>query len=172
VPGSDREFVDADDLGAGTASPIELLLHVELVEILDRVPVEVPVLGHVLDGGQPTVAADADGEALREVGVVGQPVEAFAFHGLAHPTGDAPDRALQVDAAATAVEVADSSRGLIVEGAMAEAAHTADGFFRRRRRVMTTASGSPKTPRMVAAGSKPGNEYNSRSRVKSAMRPS
>jgi hypothetical protein len=97
------------------------------------------LIGHVLDGGQPTVATDLDREASGVAWVVGQPVEAFAFHGLAHPTGDAPDRALQVDAAATAVEVADSSRGLIVEGAMAEAAHAAEGFFRRRRRVMTTA---------------------------------
>jgi hypothetical protein len=154
---ADRDLVDPDRPRPRRAGARELGPHVLLVEVLDRVPVEVPVLGHVLDGGQPTVAADADGEALREVGVVGQPVEAFAFHGLAHPTVDAADRALQVNAAATAIEVADPSWGLIVEGAMAEAAHAAACFFRRRRREMTTAHGSPKTPRMVAAGSKPGN---------------
>jgi hypothetical protein len=77
--------------------------------------------------------------ALERVAGVGQPVETFAFHGLTHSTGDAADRELQVDAAATTVEVADSTRGLVVEGAMSGAAYAAGRFFRRRRRVMTTA---------------------------------
>jgi hypothetical protein len=46
-----------------------------------------------------------------------------------HPTVNAADRALQVDAAAAAVEVADPSRGLVVEGAVAGAAHAAARFF-------------------------------------------
>ena len=102
-------------------------------------PVEVQVLGNVLDGGQAAVAADADGEALGVVRVVGEPVEAFAFHGVAVPTVDAANGELQVDASAAAIEVADLSEGLIVEGAMAGAAHSAARFFRRRRREMTTA---------------------------------
>ena len=139
MPGSDREFVDANDLGAGAASPVELLLHVQLVEVLDGVPVEVPVLGNILHRSDATVATDPDGEALSEVRVVGQPVEVFAFHGLALATENASDRELQVDAAATAIEVTDPSRGSIVEGSMAEAADATACFFRRRWRAMTTA---------------------------------
>jgi hypothetical protein len=103
------------------------------------VPVEVPILGNILNGGHTTVATDPDGEAPGELRVVGQPVEAFAFHGLTHSTGDAADRELQVDAAATTVEVADATRGLVIEEAMAGAAYAAGRFFRRRRRVTTTA---------------------------------
>jgi hypothetical protein len=139
VPRADGEFVDADDFGAGVAGPIELLPHVLLVEFLDGMPVEVPVLGNVLDGGEATVAADPDGEALGVVRVVGQPVEAFAFHGMAPATADASDGELQVDAPAAAIEVAYPSKGLVVEGAMAGAAPATAGFFRRRRRAMTTA---------------------------------
>ena len=134
VPGADGEFVDADDLGSRAAGAVELLPHVLLVELLDGVPIEVQVLGHVLDGGDPAVAADAEGEALGVKRVVGEPVEAFALHGLALPAEDAADGEFQVDAPAAAVEVADPSRGLIVEGAMAGAAHSAACFFRRRRR--------------------------------------
>ena len=139
MPGSNREFVDADDLGAGAAGPVELLLHVPLVEVLDGVPVEVPVLGNILHCSDATGAIDPDGEALSEMRVVGQPVEVFAFHGLALATEDASDRKLQVDAATIAIEVTDRSRGSIVEGSIAEAADATAWFFRRRWRAMTTA---------------------------------
>jgi len=139
VTGPDREFVDADDFGGGAADAIELLLHVLLVEVLDRVPLEEQVLGHVLDGGDPAVASDPEGKAPGVVRVVGDPVEAFAFHGLALPAEDPADGDFQVDASAAAVEVADAAQGLIVERPMAGAALTATRFFRRRRRATTTA---------------------------------
>ena len=102
-------------------------------------PVEVQVLGHVLDGGEAAVAANPEGKALGVVRVVGQPIEAFAFHGLAVATEDASDGELQVDAPAAAIEIAYLSKGLIVEGALAGTTQAAAGFFRRRRREMTTA---------------------------------
>jgi hypothetical protein len=116
-----------------------LLPHVLLVEVLDGVPLEELVLGDILDRGEATGASDPNGEALSVMGVVGEPVEAFAFHGLALPTEDAADRDFRVDAPAAASEVADPAPGLIVERPVAGAAVTAAGFFRRRRRAMTTA---------------------------------
>lgn len=141
MPRPDREFVAADDLGAGMACPVELLLHVRLVEIFDGVPVEMKVLGSVLDGGDTTVASrfHRDREALGVTRVVGKPVELFAFHGLAVATADAPNVDLQVDAPAAAIEVAYPASRLIVEGAMTGAAQAAACFFRRRFRAMTTA---------------------------------
>jgi hypothetical protein len=146
VAGADGEFVDADDLRSGLADAIELFAHVLFVEFLDGVPVEVEVLGDILDGGEPAVASDADGEASGRAGVVGEPVESFAFHGAAHLAEDAPAGELQVDAPPAAVEVADLARVLIVEGPMVGSTHSAGSFFRRRLREMTTAKGSPNMP--------------------------
>ena len=109
-------------------------------------------------GGEATIAANANGEALRVVWVVGKPVEAFAFHGLAMAAEDATDGELQIDTPAAAVEITDISWRLIIKGTVGGAAHAAACFFRRRRREMTTAYGSPKMPRTVAAGLKPGKE--------------
>jgi hypothetical protein len=126
------------------------------VEFLDGVPVEVEVLGDILDGGVSTVASDADGEALGEVRVVGEPFESFAFHGIAPPTCNATDGELQVDASPAAVEIAGLTRGLIVEGVMDGATLSAGGFLRSRRSGMTAAERSPKTPWMCVLGTNPG----------------
>ena len=139
MAGTDGEFVDADDLGAGLTDVGQLLAHVLLVEFLDGVPVEVEVLGDILDRGEPAVTSDADGEAVGVARIVGEPVESFAFHGTTPPAGDAADGKLEVDASSAAVEIADGSRVVIVEGAMAGAAVAAECFFRSLRREMTTA---------------------------------
>ena len=139
VPRADGQFVDADDLGAGSADAFELFAHVLLVEFLDGVPVEVEVLGDVCDGGEPAIASDADGEATGVAGVVGEPVESFAFHGLALPTGDAANGELQMDATPAAVEIANAAKLLIVERAVDGSTHSTGGFFRRRSSGMTTA---------------------------------
>ena len=47
---ADRDLVDADHLWARAARSRELRLHVLLLQLLDRVPVQMQFLGHVLDG--------------------------------------------------------------------------------------------------------------------------
>jgi hypothetical protein len=93
------------------------------------VPLEVQGLGHVLHSGRAAVPGDADGEALGVTWVVSQPIEAFAFHGVAVATVDRADGEFEVDTQVATIEVAYLSERLIVEGAMRSAAHAAGCFF-------------------------------------------
>ncbi len=61
----DRDLVDADHLRRRRPRPPQLLPHVLLLELLDRVPVEMQFLGDVLDGRGPAAPADVEGEPLR-----------------------------------------------------------------------------------------------------------
>jgi hypothetical protein len=63
----------------------------------------------------------------------------------------------EIDAFVAAGEIADPSRPLVVMAAILLAAAAAESFFRRRCKVITTAQRSPKTPRIVGRGAKPGN---------------
>jgi len=135
----DGNFINTDDLGSGGAGTIELLLHVLFVEILDRMPFEVEVLGDILHGGDSAVASDTNGEAMGVAWIVGQPIETFAFHGITRSAVDASNGDVKVDASSSGIEVADVARGLVVERVMDDAADAAGGFFERRRSGITTA---------------------------------
>ena len=54
-------------------------------------------------------------------------------------------------------EIPGTPGSLVVVGPMYLPANAAHRFFRRRRKVMSTAKGSPKTPRTLGCGTKPGN---------------
>lgn len=62
VPFANRYLVSADQLGGGLAHTRELRLHVLHFQLLDRVPVEVEFLGHVLDGRRATAPRHTGGE--------------------------------------------------------------------------------------------------------------
>src|SRR5262249_42172382 len=141
------DLVDAEDPGSGVAGPAELLAHILLVEFLDRVPIEQEFLGHFLDGGFATPSAQEEGKALGVQRVVGEPVQPFALHAPAPRTLDPAPRVDEIDALVATGEVAGTPESLVVIGAIHLPADTASRFFRRRRRVMSTAKGSPKTPR-------------------------
>ncbi len=79
----DGDLVDADHPRRRFADPAELLPHVLLVQLLDGVPVEEEFLGHLLDRGLATAPAHEEGKAFGVERVVGEPVQAFVFHGLA-----------------------------------------------------------------------------------------
>jgi hypothetical protein len=157
VPLADGDLVDADDPRRRAARPTELLPHVLLVQLLHGVPVEVQLLGDRLDGALPASPPDVEGEPPGVERVVRQPVQPFAFHAATPTAVDPPYRQVEVDAAIATGDVADTPRSLVVEGAVGAPAHAAARFFRRRRRVMTTAQRSPNSPRRSADGVKPGN---------------
>ena len=69
--------------GRRLAGAAELLGHVLLVQLLDRVPIEVQLLGHRLDRTVPATSPHEEGEPLGVERIVGQPVEAFGLHGAA-----------------------------------------------------------------------------------------
>jgi len=131
---ADRHLVDADDLRSwGTGTP-ELLTHVLLLQLLDGVPVEVKLLGDILDGGGSAATPHVEGEALGVARIVGQPVELLALHLVAREAGDAAHDELEVDAPVAAREVANPMDLLIVEGPVPSSTDTTRRFFRRLRR--------------------------------------
>jgi len=134
-----------------------LLGHVLLVQLLDGVPVEEQVLGDLLDRRRAAAATDEEGEPLGVQRVVGQPVQALAFDTAAPRAQHPADGEVEVDALVAAVQIAGATGPLIVVGAEDLPADAAERFFRRRRRVTTTAPGSPNSPRTCCRGTKPGN---------------
>src|ERR1039457_5807317 len=77
---ADRDLIDADRLGPRPARAGELGLHVLLLQRLDRIPVELQLLGNVLDRRLPTALAHVMGKALRIERVVRQEIEPLALH--------------------------------------------------------------------------------------------
>ena len=87
---ADRDFVDADRLGARRAGPRDLGPHVLHLQRLDRVPVELQFLGDIADRGLRAAAPDVEGKAFGEVRIVRQKIQPFALHGAATPARHAP----------------------------------------------------------------------------------
>jgi hypothetical protein len=157
VPLADGDLVDPDEPWRGAPGPAELFLHVLLVEFLDRMPVQVQFLGDRPDGALAAAPPDVEGEPLGVERVIRQPLQPLALHAATPGAVDPSYREVEVDPPVATGDVADAARPLIVEGARTAPAHPAVRFFRRRRRVMTTAQGSPKRPRTSAIGTNPGN---------------
>ena len=64
VPLPDRDLVDADHLRPWLAGSSELLLHVLLLERLDRVPVQMQFLGDILDRRGSASTSDVEAKRL------------------------------------------------------------------------------------------------------------
>ena len=84
VPLSDRDFINANHLRSWLARLGKLRSHVLLIELLDRVPVELELLGDVLDRGRATAPPYVIGKALGIKRVVGQKLQSLdrRFHPL------------------------------------------------------------------------------------------
>jgi hypothetical protein len=156
VPLGDSNLVDADHPRGRVAGSSQLLAHVLLVQLLDGMPIEEEFLGYLFDGSLPAATAHEEGEPLGVEGIVGQPVQAFVLHAPAPRALDAAKLEDEVDAFVATGEVADAARPLVVMTAVHLPTDAAQSFFRRRRRVRSTAAGSPKTPRTRGRGTKPG----------------
>jgi len=166
VPLADRDFVDADGLGSGGARPGQLCRHVLLLQRLDRVPVEMQLLGHVLDRRLPATPAHVKGEALGVQRIVGQEVKRLPLHLAAGLAMNAPDFEVQVNTGIGTGQVAYPAYLPIVPTAVPPATGATSCFFERRARVITRAFGSPKTPLTFVWGRNPGKVYASRRRLR------
>jgi hypothetical protein len=96
--------------------------------------------------------------------VVGQELEALAFHFAACPATYAPHLELEKYPRVAARKIADAADRAVVPAAMQASTTTASRFFERRLSLMMRALESPKMPRTVASGRNPGNEYASHNR--------
>src|SRR5712692_3534529 len=159
------DFVDANDGGRGRSSTPELLAHVLHLQGFDGLPIEVQFARHVVNRRAAAAAADVEGKAFGVEGIVRQPGELLLFHGTTPATLDAANLELQVDTGVATGQVADPPQLAVVMGALGLAAHATSCFFRRRCKDTRRALGSPKMPRTMAAGRKPGNRYVSGSRM-------
>ena len=166
----DRDLIDADHLGTRCTLPAQLLPHVLLLQLLDRFPVEMKLLGDVPDGRCSTPPADEERKALGVERIVREPVERLTLHLAAAPTRHPPQLHLQVHTLVAARQIANAPDPLVVVAPVPSATDTACRFFRRRVSETSSAMRSPKTPWTSAPGTTPGNRYASRnSRRRTAL---
>src|SRR3984885_2230980 len=156
---ADRDFVDADRLGARRAGTLDLGPHVLHFQCLDRVPVELQFLGDIADRGLRAAAPDIECKTFGEVRIVRQKIQPFALHGAATPARDAPYLEFQNNPQSCTRQVANLPYPTVVPALLGPPATSADRFFERRSRLTIRTSGSPKTPRTVSFGRNPANEY-------------
>ena len=150
--------------GAGVPARASCAPHVLLVEFLDRLPIETQLLGDILDRRGAATPADEGGEPLCVKRIVGQELETLPPHLAARLAKHASDLELEIDARVAARQIAHAPHRAIVPAPMQAAAVGAVRFFERRFSLTMRAFGSPKMPRTVLSGRKPGNAYASHSR--------
>src|SRR5262249_23679268 len=141
--------------------------------LFDRVPIEVELLCHILDRCLAAAPANKVGEPLRKMRVVGQKLELLTFHFATRPTEDASYLDFEKNARVSAREIAHATDRAIIPTLTLGPADATQRFFERRLSSIMRALKSPKRPRTVATGRKPGKAYASwsrRFRVRVAIR--
>src|ERR1700676_3464205 len=156
---ANRDLVDADRPGTRRAGTRELDPHVLLLQRLDRVPVELELLGDIADRGLPAAAADIERKAFGEVRIVRQKIQPFALHCATTTARHPPHFDFENNPKSCARQVANLSNPPVVPPLPDPPATAANRFFERRSRRTIRTSGSPNTPRTVAFARKPANEY-------------
>ena len=154
---ADRYLVDADHLRTRRARALELGFHVLLVQRLDRVPVQRQFRRHILDRRRPTAPADIISKALGVERIVRQEVEPLPLHLATTAAVDPPHLQFQKYPRVAARQIAHPADLAVVPAHLDATATAASRFFERRLSVITRAFGSPKIPRTVGSGRKPGN---------------
>jgi hypothetical protein len=142
-----RHLIDPADLRPRHPDPPELLAHILLIQLLDRLPVQMKLVGHVLQGGGPAASSHKEGKPLRVKGIVGDPRWALLPHHATALAQDTPDFDRQIHAGISTRKIPDLARLAIVKRPMRSPARAADRFFPRRTSRRIRAFGSPKHPR-------------------------
>src|SRR4026207_1768570 len=164
VPFANRYLVDTDDLWSWFSRLGQLRLHVLLVQLLDRVPVQFEFLGHIFDGRRATAPSHIISKALVVKRVVRQKLHALALHFATAPTKDSAHLELQVYPGIAARQVPNLPNSAVVPTLLHFPATAAGSFFERRTTLTMRALGLPKTPRTVGVGRNPANAYASHNR--------
>ena len=94
---ADGDLIDTDGPRRRQPRPLDLLLHVELIQVLHRSVVQTFHLGHRLVRHIPAQLAHMRRKALGVARVVRQPVQVFYMHTTAPTTVDAPTLVFQID---------------------------------------------------------------------------
>jgi hypothetical protein len=154
VPFSNRDFINANHLRSWPARLSKLRSHVLLIQLLDRVPVELELLGNVLDRGRATAPPHVVSKALGIKRVVGQKLQPLALHFAATPALDSAHLEIEMDAHVAARQVANLPPRAVVEAPVGSPTKTAQRFFERRISVMTRALGVTEDTAKTSLGTK------------------
>jgi hypothetical protein len=146
---TDGDLVNADRLGSGIADTAEFLPHVLFFQSVDRLAVQMQLLGYILDCGGAATLAYVKGKALGVERIVGQEGKFLLLHLAAPSAQNTPNLQFEVDARVATGKVSDQAELAVVEGPLCRTATSADCFFCRRVNRMTRALGSPKIPDTV-----------------------
>ena len=159
---ADGDLINADGPGRWQPRQVNLLLHVELVEIFHRAVVQALHLGNSLVRHVPAQLAYMHGKALGIARVICQPVKMLYMHAATPRAIDTPAFKLQVDPPAGNRQIPYPQALLVVTPPAAVTAMRTDrGFFRLLSRI-TRAYRSPNTPLIREAATKPGNANSER----------
>ena len=136
---ADRDLVDANGARGPHAGLGNLLLHVELVEFLDRTVVQALQLGHRLVRHVAAQFAHLQGKALGVARVLCQPVEVLYMHATTLRAAHAPALKFKVDTKSCHRQITHPLSALVVTVTAAMAAVGTHGGFFRRLSVTTRA---------------------------------
>jgi hypothetical protein len=164
MPFADRDLVDANGLGSRCTSPLELGLHVLLVQCLDRIPVQMHLFGNFLDARRATAPTHVVRKALCIERIVGQQRQPLTLHRRTRLASNPAYFHVQVNPEGSAGQIPYLPTASVIEAAMGRPAGAAARLFARRDSSTIRTSGSPKRPRTVALARKPGKQYPSTSR--------
>ncbi len=143
---ADGDLVDPQRLGTGLGGALELHPHVAHLQTLDRLPIEIHLLGDVLDRAGAAAATDIAGKTLRVQRVLQQELQPLALHLPAPTAVDPPHFQVQVNPVRTARQIPNPSPRTVVPGPVSHATCAADSFFLPPTRVTNRARGSPNRP--------------------------
>ena len=161
-----RDLGDPDDPRVRLAGALELLAHVLLVELLDRIPPQQQFLGHVLDRLAATAPSYVAGKAARVGCALEQKLQPLPLHRMARTAIDSADLQIQPDPILTALQIPHPSARPVVEAPVHCPARPTDRFLARRASVTIRAQASPNIPCTKARGRKPGKAYASTRRCR------
>ena len=146
---TDGDLVNADRLGPGIAGTAEFLPQVLLFQNVDRLVVQMQLLGNILDRRSTATFAHVIGKSPGVERIVGQEDKLLLLHLAAPSARNTPDLQFEGDTRVATGEIADQAELAVVESPVCRTTPSADRFFCRRVRRMTRALGSPKIPDTV-----------------------
>src|SRR5512136_1276323 len=113
---ADGDLVNADRLGPGIAGTTEFLPHVMFFQNVDRLVVQMQLLGNILDRRSTATFAHVIGKSLGVERIVGQEGKFLLLHLVAPSARNTPDLQFEVDTHVSTGEVSDEPELAVVEG--------------------------------------------------------
>jgi hypothetical protein len=138
---ADRDLINADHLGTWRAGTRQLRPHILFIEFLNGIPIEVELPGYVLDRRLAAAPANKVREPLGEARVVGEKVEALAFHFVTTPAKNASHFQLEKYPGVAARRITHATDRAIIPTVVRASDNHRTEFFEHQRSLMMRALG-------------------------------